>query len=873
MKNKIVLTRKLTENLVDLTVNNKNIIPKIKYKNTYFNTDLTLNFKVISAENKDNILFNTIRYINIDQIKQNCFRFSNNIPTSSIYLKFDNYIINNNKILVQSLTQLKIPVSAYANINNKDYYLNTNICNIQNYQIYADFNTNKIIIPKNFNFLYQLSSQLNLEINKYPNDLISTQISLNNEKLQNLNIINCISGILTNLQEQTLTGKLQYKIYNFQLNKFYTVNSIDKEIYIVSVNHQNSLWLSKKEFQQLYNKNRLDIKHINFIGNQQLTLNIIPSIIKNYTFNNKNKTYQETTNFNKINKLTLNEQIYCENILINQFDTQAYIYSKPFIIKNNFIFLDKSQHSVSLDKIVNYPEDNGLINNIKVNQQNNISEVKFSPQITSSLIQFEKISIDNQTKCIDEIILTSKFFNIKNKKDYTTIQLNGNIYELSGIYTTDNIKLQIDNDNQQYYAVELSSFMKPKGTYTYYINNIKTNNINLLNTIYTTFKTNISYINDDNYQQLLSSTIYNVTCYGNLIDLSKKQYTILTLSGNNILDARRLKNNNNYILDPSQPINIFVQKNFKCIRSNIHQLKYLDFNYENNFIYSKDITYDNVLQIKKQLDKKQYYILFKDEENNQIKYTVGFKNLFKLPGEKYFQVNYNNTIYNINNIESFYNNKLLLQDNNLLILDKTNFINFKKIQLNITAEQLFNIELSCNIRYINQFTDKLIDNLSSISNDYEYNISGKYFEYINDKISTNINTYGKYNSYINIIPKTLTNNNIIQNFNKKFLNLIIKPNNFNFNLDSISGVYYSNILYQYYANIKIDAFYGNVEEYIVDLNKLFKYKQNLELQSINQENLYINNNNLIIKSSIFNELPKTIYINTKNNIIAILDII
>jgi len=66
MKNKIVLTRKLTENLVDLTVNNKNIIPKIKYKNTYFNTDLTLNFKVISAENKDNILFNTIRYINID---------------------------------------------------------------------------------------------------------------------------------------------------------------------------------------------------------------------------------------------------------------------------------------------------------------------------------------------------------------------------------------------------------------------------------------------------------------------------------------------------------------------------------------------------------------------------------------------------------------------------------------------------------------------------------------------------------------------------------------------------------------------------------------------------------------------------------------
>jgi hypothetical protein len=41
--------------------------------------------------------------------------------------------------------------------------------------------------------------------------------------------------------------------------------------------------------------------------------------------------------------------------------------------------------------------------------------------------------------------------------------------------------------------------MKPKGIYTYYINNIKTNNINLLNTIYTTFKTNISYINDDNY--------------------------------------------------------------------------------------------------------------------------------------------------------------------------------------------------------------------------------------------------------------------------------------------------------------------------------------------------------------------------------------
>jgi hypothetical protein len=41
--------------------------------------------------------------------------------------------------------------------------------------------------------------------------------------------------------------------------------------------------------------------------------------------------------------------------------------------------------------------------------------------------------------------------------------------------------------------------MKPKGTYTYYINTIKTNNINLLNTIYTTFKTNISYINDDNY--------------------------------------------------------------------------------------------------------------------------------------------------------------------------------------------------------------------------------------------------------------------------------------------------------------------------------------------------------------------------------------
>lgn len=874
MKNEIVLKQFLTKDFVDIFIKNKNIKPKIKYKNTYFETDSYISFKVIQAEKKQNLLINTIRYIDINQIKQKCFYFSNNIPASSIFLKIEGYQIdkNTNKILVQSLKNLQIPVSAYAIINDKEYYLNTNICNIQNYQIYIDFNDNKIVIPKDINFNYSLKEQLNLELNYYPSDLISTQISLNNEKLKDLNTIQLISGKLTDINEKKLSGVLQYKIYNYQTNNYYDVKSIKKDIYIVSTSYQDVLWLSKKDFQLLYNKNKIHIKNINFDGDQNLNLSVIPKIIQSYVL--KNNTYQKTDEVKNINKLLLNEKIYCENILINQFETEAYIYSNPIIIKNNFVFLDKAEHKIDLNEIVYYPTDAGLTNNIKVNNQNNITSITFSPQLTSSLIQFEKItSDDNQYKCcIDEIAVNSKFFNIKNKKSSINVQLNNNTYVLSGIYSTDDINLQIINNNKQYYNVILSSFSKPNGIYTYYINNIKTNNVKLLNTQYTTFNTNITYTDIENNQHQLSSVTYNVICYGDFIDLSKKQYVILTLSGNNELDALKLKNNDEYIIDPSQQINIKVQEKYKCINTNITQLKYINFDYEKNYIYTKNLTYDNVLQIKKQIAKKQYYIKFKDNKNNQIKYVVGFKNLFKFPGEKYFQVKFNDNLFNINNIEDFYENKFLLQDKNLLIIDTINFISFEKIQLDISRTQEFDLELLCNINNKEQFNDNLIDMLSCISNNYDYNISGKYFNYYNDKFDTNIITYGKYDSFINITPKTLTNNNIIQNFNKRKINLTIKPEQQDYINNSISGIYYNNNLYYYYGNIKIDELYGNINEYIVDLSKVFRNIQNLVFQQINYDYLKIENNKLIIDSSILNILPQTIYINTINDIIAILDI-
>lgn len=885
-KNKFILTAKLDKSLIDFSQQKKIIIPTIKYDNLYYNNNSNLSgitFSIMQAQPKNNSLFNTQRYLEINDIIDQCFEYSSNVDKNKIQIICENYEIFDGKITLDSKEDLNISVSAYYHNNDKLYYLNNNICKIAAYSITCNFLDEKMIIPYNTIVNLNLNDKIAQINNTFPDNLISSYVELQDiEQLSAFNKINYLSGIFIdqNIKKQLyengqnnyiLTSNISLKYQNFQLDKVYTTTSKQQNLYIVDIEkNNNSLWLSKQEYNQLLNDQIINQNNIQFYGTKDLNIAINTNILQAYIYNNR---YIITQSKNIANKVTIKQDFYCENIFVKQIFSDVYIYTTPIIKKDRFYLLNKQQ-TITFDNIIlQYPEDAGLENSIMLSSSTNIEQFNENILLSGNnnyILQFYKTNIDNQTYNIYNKEIQTIFLTVKNKQKKINVQLNEDNYILSGIYTdNDNISLQITKYDNTYYDLTISKKQKnANGKYDYYLNNIETKNVNLLNTINTNFQQNIVYTSQ-NYVQILSSIIYDITCYGKLINLAEKQYTILTK--NNILSGMYFKQENDYIIDPLIDQQVLIDEKLQLVESQLNNISWLRYNDQLNIIFIDTVQYDDIINLKERIinNKQQFYLKFKDFETNQIfKYTIGFRNILHFPGIKEYELQFNQHVYTVENINDIYNTNFSLQENNILTIDD-NKIYYKSIFMNLPNINNINFEFLSDNKFI-QLDNKILEKISQIDQQYSYNLSSQFCKYINDKLQYNLQ-FGKFSSKLNIYPKNIQYKNIIQNYQPYNIQFIIYPEQEYMQNYSISGIYYSRQKYNYYANLYLDKQY--TENYVITIKNIYTNIKNIDFESINSQYISYNNGILQINNSIKELLPFRLEINTiNNNIKAILNI-
>lgn len=905
MKNNyITLTTQFKKEDIQLNKRYSCFQPNIKYNNNLYKSKIQNNFiqlNVISASVINFQLYNTQRYLDVNEFKS-CFRFTPNIIQDQIFFKVSDNIINeNNKILLNSYNDLVFNVSAYINHNNNIYFLNNTDCLIHSYTVKSNFyENNYIILPLNKAVYIDLNNYLENRINTFPENLVETYISASfgDDKIRIQNEINynILSGTFNendkNIQLHGYYWKNNNdKLYiipmtlnsyytNFQLKNNYFISSGLLSAYIMDAKTTtNTIWLKNNQLQKLYYdynyKNPIFYDIVKFYGTSGFNCTNILRGLSGYTYDQNLKQYNKTQTSLNTNKLLVNLQSKCEDVVLAQSKLEIYVYTQPAIFNKNIYYISTQNKKINATDFIIVNSDKGLTNKILVNkiQQNEIDLTNIS---ATYLIQCEKYNINGQSKIVGSGIINVYPLNVYNTYQPIILSYNQKTL-LSGLYTDNEYVCHSNNikyDSNIFQVTKNIQYFDD----LYYLNLSVKNKKKLLNSKKYSIIDQIYYYNELE-KQPLSSIIYDVIVYGELFNTSNSNYTLLTKT--DVLSGKYLKLNRhkNTINCCSDNIQLTIPSNYVCTYNNIN-FSWIDNNVFTNQISGCIETYQQFQEFIKLNKNTEYkYIYTNIDTNQQIQYILTTNDIFKFPGIKTYQLNFNDYQAQISNIQQIYNMNYALSTNNVLNLDKYK-INFDTYYLNLPEQNNFYIQQSLSSINKSEIKQKLKTFIAEINQ--LYNISGSFFEYKanTSAITPYIDSYGRYQTELNIYPNNIEyiQNNIIQNYQRYNLcyDLIPLANVYKMDNIAVSGIFYNKEYKSNYCKLQLDKDMFVTAQ--ININKLYSKTSHMILNSVSyNKNVYgiiiKDENTIILRNQIINQLPIRMYIktNTKGKV-AILDL-
>ena len=746
---------------------------EFKINNMFLNNfELQSNILTNSFNDFNNILLkNTYDIINTSDkiftsnITNYYTHFDTLYSSSNIHLEFTNYLYKDN---ISNATEQIYKINLIdKEINNENYKIYfSNIINYDKVNLSTDTINIDLIVKHNYEnditltLPYSIINFDNIKYNILYDYVLNDKNSYTYNFLTSNYLLNNIFGgsidnISTNIIEFDSINQNKTINFNYEFNsQLYNINSnIDIQ------------------FRYYYEKYDINL-HSHYLYTN--TIENVPHIILENTFNSSNskinganKIYSTLDGDFKVNFENDNNE--SKTLIKLNKDGNVYIDSGSLYVDKIFIdniYNKNTSNSIILNNTNNFNEDTYInsFSNLKLQASSNI-------ELTAKELEFNILGNNNSNI---KIVKTGDYNNSNNKilEIYCNDDIDNKLYNtlsLSKINTTtyltigeNSAKIGIcKNIDEIESTLDINGNMQiSKNNFDIKVPHITLNNYNQ-NLIYKKYNENLIYSDDGIFKLSLKNKVTQsekelFRIDDNNMNVNSDNLLIKNIFVENIYDnlgntlVLGNKNYNNYdFFNFTHDLNLEAS-NIKFTTCNIDiALRENDNNYFNinkirgktiNNILNENYQENNVVTL---LDTNIYLYLFIDKTLDKIYMYNTNNKIYK----------YENTIVDdfyefVNSIDKFkffhnnYNQLAIIKNNNLNILDITNFEN-SEIELKLPSNYLDNYPT--NSRTIN-----IYDNVTDITT-YNFNVTNSngnyYFNELNSKLFLGI---GKYN--INNIP-------------------------------------------------------------------------------------------------------------------------